>query len=272
MKKYYVYCHCFKDTNEIFYIGKGTGRRLVSKRRNPLWLYLTSSREYYSMKIRDFLEENEAIDFENELLLEFNTAANIVQKSNKVKRVSYNYIKEIVDYDETSPTFLRYRVPRANGAIKAGSVAGSFDSEGYGQIYMKDRLYKIHRLIYCLCSKEDLDSNLIIDHIDGNKSNNNIINLRLTTISENARNVRWEISKPSNTGERGISFRGDSYRVLWMQDGKQKERSFSFKRSGRTKEEAFVEAISFRNSLIESGHINIVSGTQTSSDEQYNQR
>lgn len=258
MNKYYVYCHCFKDTNEIFYIGKGTGRRMVSKCRTPLWKSITSSREYYTMKIRDDLMENEAIDLENELLLEFNTEANISQKSNKVKKISYDYIKEIVKYDETSPTFLRYKVPRANGAIKAGSIAGSFDSSGYGQIYLKDRLYKAHRVIYCLLSEQDLDSNLIIDHIDGNKSNNNISNLRLTTFSENARNIQWEKTKPSNTGERGISFRDDSYRVLWMRDGKQVEKSFTYKRSRRTKEEAFKEAIAFRDSLIESGHINVV--------------
>lgn len=259
MSKYYVYCHCFKDTNEIFYIGKGTGRRLVSKYRTPLWKSLTSSRDYYSMKIRDCLDENEAIDFENELLSEFNTAANILQKSKKVKKISYDYIKEIVEYDETSPTFLRYKVPRANSAIKAGSIAGSFDSSGYGQIYFKDSLYKTHRVIYCLLSGQDLDSNLVIDHIDGNKSNNNINNLRLTTTSENARNIQWEKTRPSNTGERAISLRGNCYRVLWMLSGKQVEKPFSFgKRSRRTKEDAFKEAIAFRDSLIESGHINVV--------------
>ena len=258
MNKYYVYCHCFKDTNEIFYIGKGTGRRMVSKCRTPLWKSITPSRDYYAMKIRDNLAENEAIDLENELLLEFNTEANIAQKSNKVKKISYDYIKEIVEYDETSPTFLRYKVPRANGKIKAGDVAGSFDSSGYGQVFFKDRMYKVHRVVYCLHLEKDLDSNLIVDHLDGNKSNNNIKNLRLTTPSENARNIQWEKTRPSNTGERGISFRDDSFRVLWMRDGKQAEKSFTYKRSRRTKEEAFEEAITFRNSLIKLGYINVV--------------
>lgn len=259
MKVYYVYCHCFTDSNEIFYIGKGSGRRLVSKNRTPLWKSFTETRDYYTMKIKDNLTENEAIDFEHELLQEFDTACNLSRKSVKVKKISYDFVSSIVSYDETSPTFLRYKVSRANGAILAGSVAGSFDSSGYGQIYIKDSLYKTHRVIYCLLSGKDLESSLIIDHIDGNKSNNVASNLRLTTISENARNVKWEISKPSNTGERGISFRNDSYRVLWMENGKQLEKSFTYKRSRRTKEEAFEEAITFRNSLIKSGHINVVS-------------
>ena len=258
MNKYYVYCHCYSDTNEIFYIGKGSGRRLNSKSRTPLWESLVKNREYYAIKIRDNLTENEAIDFEHKLLQEFNTVGNISKKSHKVKKISYELIKEIVEYDENSPTFLRYKIPRANGAILVGSVAGSYDSLGYGQIYIKDSSFKIHRIVYCLFSKQDLDSNLVIDHIDGNKSNNKFDNLRLTTISENARNIEWEKVKPTNTGERAISFRGDSYRVLWVQEGKQKEKSFSFKRVGRTKEDALKAAIDFRDSLIEAGYIKIV--------------
>lgn len=230
----------------------------MSKNRTPLWKSLVEFRDYYSMKIRDNLTENKAIDFEHELLQEFNTLGNISQKSSRVKKISYEMIKDIVYYDEFSPTFLRYKIPRSNGSIQAGAVAGSFDSEGYGQIYIKDSLYKTHRVIYCLLSEQDLDSNLIIDHIDGNKSNNKIDNLRLTTISENARNIQWEKTKPSNTGERAITFRGDSYRVLWMKNGKQREKPFSFKISGRTREDAFKEAINFRNSLIEAGYIKIV--------------
>lgn len=258
MKRYYVYCHCFKDTNVIFYIGKGTGNRLASKDRSDIWKSC-ANRGYYAIKIKDNMTENEAIDFENELLQEFDTECNVLKKSHKVKKIDYEIINRIVAYDETSPTFLRYKVDRANGAIKAGEVAGSFDSSGYGQVYIKDRLYKIHRIIYCLFSKEDLDSNLLIDHIDGNKSNNIFSNLRLTNHSGNARNIDWSASKPSNTGERAISLRDNSFRVLWTQNNKQKEASFSFgPRSRRTKEEAFKLAINFRDSLIESGHITLV--------------
>lgn len=259
MNKYYVYCHCYKDTNEIFYIGKGTGRRLVSIYRTDLWKSLVKDREYYSMKIRENLPENEAIDFEHELLQEFKPVGNISHKSHKVKKIEYNFVKEIVQYDETSPTFLRYVSKRANGRMKPGDVAGSFDSEGYGQIYIKDRLYKIHRVIYCLMTQEDLDSNLLIDHIDRDKSNNKFENLRLTNQSGNAKNIDWSSAKPTNTGERAISLRDNSYRVLWMGEIKQKEKQFSFgPRSKRTKDEALKDAISFRDSLIESGLITIV--------------
>lgn len=258
MNKYYVYCHCFQDTNEIFYIGKGTGRRLVSPCRTDLWKSLTETREYYSMKIRENLLENEAIDFEHELLQEFKPVGNVSHKSHRVKKIEYAVVKEIVEYDETSPTFLRYKSRRANGRMKPGDIAGSFDSEGYGQIYIKDRLYKIHRVIYCLFLKDDLDSNLLIDHIDRNKSNNNISNLRLTNHSGNAKNIDWNKVKPTNTGERAISLKGNTYRVLWMGQTRQQEKPFTFgPRTKMTQEEALSAAIAFRDSLVSGGFIEI---------------
>lgn len=257
MNKFYVYCHCFKDTNEIIYIGKGTGNRLKSKARGRLWLNTVGKREYYSMKIIDNLEENDAIKIEQELITELDPPAISMKVSSTIKPILYSIVSEIVEYDNTSPTFLRYRVDRANGAIKAGSVAGSYDSDGYGQIYIIDRMYKIHRVIYCLHSCKDLNSNLVIDHIDRNKSNNEVSNLRLVSISDNAKNIDWSVAKPSNTGERAISFKDDSFRVLWTQDGKQREKSFSYRRPRREKQEAFEEAIAFRNSLVDLGYIKI---------------
>lgn len=259
MNKYYVYCHCFQDSNEIFYIGKGAGKRLLSKDRSPLWNSLVASRQYYSMKIKDKLSEYEAFALEQELLQEFPTLGNVRRINNMAKRIVYDDINDVIEYDETSPTFLRWRQPINKISLKAGNAAGSFTSSGYGQICINYSVYRIHRIIYCLFSKEDLDSNLIIDHIDGNKANNNISNLRLTTAAENSRNIKWETARPSNTGERGISLRGSCYRITWGENGKRLEKQFFFgKRSNRTKEESLELAICFRDSLVDQGFISIV--------------
>jgi hypothetical protein len=256
--KYYVYCHCFTDTNEIFYIGKGCDDRYLSSQRTSRWKNLTINRGYYAMKIRDKLSEDSALELEFELLQEFKPEGNSVHTSNRIKRISFELMDSVVSYDETSPTFLRYKIRRANGAYKPGDIAGSFDSDGYGQIYVVDKLYKIHRIIYCLHMGCDLNSNLIIDHIDRNKSNNNINNLRLTSHSENGKNVNWSVLKPSNTGEQAISLRSYCYRVSWSDHNKQRERTFSFGvRSGTTKEAAFELAMQFRNSLVDSGLIRV---------------
>jgi len=256
INKYYVYCHCFTDTNEIFYIGKGSGSRLKHKKRSKSWHDVKGNREYYSMKIKEFNDENQALDFEHELIIEFLPKANSSITRSRVKIIDFKIMNEIVIYDETSPTFLRYKIPRANNAYKAGDVAGGFDSDGYGQIYIIDKLYKTHRIIYCLHSGKSLDSNLVIDHLDRNKSNNNINNLRLTTINENAKNIDWKIVKPTNTGERAISLRSTSFRVLWSENGSQLEKQFSFGcRSCISKETALLNAITFRDTLIDQGLI-----------------
>ena len=270
MNKYYVYGHFIKSTNVLFYIGKGCHKRAAVKHnRNALWNELVAQHDYYSLIIRDNLSEKEAINFEQELLNEFPTECNIMRKSSPVKAIDYDIVSKAVYYAEDSPTFLRWVNDRANGAIKAGAVAGSFDSAGYGQVYIKNKLYKIHRIVWVLTHQQNLDSTLIIDHKDRNKSNNHKDNLRLTTLEVNAKNVNWSVSKPSNTGLQGISHREIQrlYRVCWSENSKQFEKSFSYDKVKSHKDQprfpdkqaALQAAITFRNSLVAKGIIVLVS-------------
>lgn len=266
-----MYGHFIKDTNVLFYIGKGCGGRVAGKHnRNNLWTATTEKYDYYSLIIKDNLTENEAIKFENELLQEFPTSCNIAASSKPTKTIDYDFIRQAVYYAEDSPTFLRWVNDRANGARKAGTVAGSFDGDGYGQIYIKDKLYKIHRVVWVLTNKQNLESNLIVDHKDRNKSNNHKDNLRLTTLEVNAKNVDWVTSKPSNTGLQGISHRNNQkcYRVSWSENSKQLEKSFSYStRKHKDKirfdsnQAALEAAITFRDSLVSKGLIVLVSDT-----------
>lgn len=47
--------------------------------------------------------------------------------------------------------------------------------------------YRVHRLIY-LTFKGNIPEDMVIDHIDGNKLNNHILNLRCVTVKENVNN------------------------------------------------------------------------------------
>lgn len=49
--------------------------------------------------------------------------------------------------------------------------------------------YPIHRLVYAAWGEEELRSDLVIDHIDADPTNNNIENLRQVTQKENIRNA-----------------------------------------------------------------------------------
>ena len=64
---------------------------------------------------------------------------------------------------------------------------GSLDKDGYLIIKFKGKQYKAHRLCwFFIYGKFPKD---VIDHIDGNKLNNSIRNLRDVTQAENTRNV-----------------------------------------------------------------------------------
>ena len=68
--QFYTYQHRSADTNQVFYIGKGKGERLLDKnKRGKYWKYYTQKHGFTAEKIADnldeelaFLVEMEAID------------------------------------------------------------------------------------------------------------------------------------------------------------------------------------------------------------------
>lgn len=68
MKEYYVYIHYLVDNKEIFYIGKGTGKRAWSKNsRNREWKEKTK-KAYNVLIIKTFSSEEEAFQEEIRLI------------------------------------------------------------------------------------------------------------------------------------------------------------------------------------------------------------
>ena len=101
---------------------------------------------------------------------------------------------------------LRWKTNRPR--CKKDSLAGSFNSEGYVQIHLNGVNYYGHRIVYQMVNRlHILPSEIMLDHIDGNKSNNNPTNLRIATKSTNAMN-RGKQSNNSS-GYKGVSFRKD---------------------------------------------------------------
>lgn len=69
------------------------------------------------------------------------------------------------------------------------NVKGSDGNHGYLVIRINNKLYSIHRLIYKAFNyKWDLNSPLQIDHINRDKKDNRIENLRLVTNQQNSFN------------------------------------------------------------------------------------
>lgn len=89
----------------------------------------------------------------------------------------------------------------SHGANKSGSIAGSIKPNGYKRVSIKRKLYYVHRIIFFMHHGRLPE---YIDHIDGNKLNNKIENLREATMAENNRNT-WQ-RKDNKSGVKGVSW------------------------------------------------------------------
>lgn len=95
-------------------------------------------------------------------------------------------LRNMFDYDPDSG-ILRWRV-RPSQAVKAGSIAGSVESNGYVRIRILGKKVLAHRIAWAIYYGEFPNQGVDIDHVDGDKSNNRISNLRLATRSQNCAN------------------------------------------------------------------------------------
>lgn len=178
----------------------------------------------------------------------------------KMNKISGKFLKgipwsEMVYYDETSPTGLRHKTDKRYGNQEtlvnryADEVAGSV-SEGKYSVYSSTKYgtFQVHKIIWYLCTGQDVPENHIIDHIDGNLQNNSISNLRVVSKALNARNASKY--KNNTTGITGIYLdtknKGQTYwKASWMAlDGKQKTKSFSINKLGD--ESAKLLAMAYR--------------------------
>ena len=110
------------------------------------------------------------------------------------------YLRSILHYDPATGIFTRK--VRTSNSVKVGDVAGCPEGGGYLQIKLQSRKYKAHRLawlyVYGSWPKDQLD------HINRNRSDNRISNLREATNKQNNQNR----SKSSNntSGHPGVSW------------------------------------------------------------------
>lgn len=115
-------------------------------------------------------------------------------------------LKESLLYDAATGLF-SWRV-KPNRNIKIGATAGC-KKDGYVQIRLDKKSYLAHRLAWLYVHGVTPDE--FVDHIDGDKSNNRITNLRPATMSQNRQNIR-SATKNSKTGVKGVCLFRDKFR------------------------------------------------------------
>jgi hypothetical protein len=86
---------------------------------------------------------------------------------------------------------------RVSKAVKQGDIAGNFSAK-YVTIGYRGKIYKAHRLAWLLTHGEWPDG--LIDHINGDKHDNRLHNLRVVDAAGNSQNVR----KPNRRNKSGF--------------------------------------------------------------------
>ena len=111
-------------------------------------------------------------------------------------------LKELLTYNATSGIFTRNTNIHT---ARIGDVAGSINELGYLGVYVDGKKYKSHRLawlyVFGAFPKNE------IDHIDHDKTNNAIKNLREVTASGNQQNQIKARKNNLSTGVLGVTFR-----------------------------------------------------------------
>lgn len=170
-------------------------------------------------------------------------------------------LSELYYYDATSPTFLRWNKDIFSGRyhnqknVSKGNVAGGMGNSGYYQVRVNGRLTLVHRVIWELLNGEIPDG-MFIDHIDQDKTNNDISNLRVVTRAGN--NQNHPLRQDSSSGVVGVNRLVNTLRsgnlaiywkALWCEDGERKYKLFPVKKYGE--DEAFRMACEYRKLMIE---------------------
>jgi len=89
--------------------------------------------------------------------------------------------------------------PSPKARVTVGTKAGALTKQGYVRLQLNGKKYRAHRVIYLMHYGETPS---VLDHMDSNKSNNKIENLRPATPSENGCNQKTR--SDSKSGIKGV--------------------------------------------------------------------
>lgn len=156
------------------------------------------------------------------------------------KNIDLNLIKSMFYVDSTSPSGLRRSTDSFCGrysqrkVASAGDVAGYLSKNGYYIVEIAKKKYRAHRLVLAMRGSDLLSTDLV-DHEDGDKTNNSEDNIRPVDTKVNGENKSMRTDNTSGTT--GVCWRtkkrGLTYaEARWKEGGKGLSKAFSVAQHG----------------------------------------
>ncbi len=118
--------------------------------------------------------------------------------------MTYNEMKELLKYDpDTGVLAWKHRPWATKGwnTRYAGCQAGNLSGDGYLQFCVRPKMYKAHRVVWLLHYGSWPVGDL--DHINGVKTDNRIVNLRDVNNQDNHKNTK--LRSDNKSGYHGIT-------------------------------------------------------------------
>lgn len=109
----------------------------------------------------------------------------------------------IFEYDEISGDLVR-KIAKGSRWGRAGETAGTKPSpKRYVRVNVASKQYSAHRLIWVMVHGDNaIPAGMVVDHVNGNKSDNRLSNLRVALPWQNTANAHS--SRNPKTGARGV--------------------------------------------------------------------
>jgi hypothetical protein len=124
-------------------------------------------------------------------------------KQPRLDNLTAEQVRAVLNYDPLTGVF--HWAVRRGQRMKAGDRAGARNNEGYVGIEIDCRSYKAHRLAWLVTHGEWPASE--IDHINGDRGDNRIANLRAGTKAQNQQNRK--LNSDNKSGFMGVyNFQG----------------------------------------------------------------
>ena len=116
-----------------------------------------------------------------------------------MRDLTVDLLNELFEYDKETGDLI-WKVRKAQ-SVKVGDIAGYLQSTGYKRLKINAKAYLVHRIVF-LMHKGYLPKT--IDHINGDRLDNRIENLRAVTANQNQHNRK--LNSNNTSGFKGVSW------------------------------------------------------------------